>query len=346
MGILSSKDIHWIDSVKCICMLSVYLIHSQFYYGYGNIKYGNVLVPFFINGFFFVSGYLFFYKQLSPSIDSKGTFSKAKQQINNTIFRLIIPTVLFSTIVFIPKNLFHSNNLNWGTYFFEVFGGISFWFTSALTIVQIIFIALLLSRKKNIWFYFIVSVVLSLTAIYFNNQHSIVSLSFYFPWYYKTALAYTFLYALGGIYMKYEMKIDQICKKCLPLLMLIYIVAFIFWGDLNVTLLSLRGQMNIAGLLIMLVSFVLIIALSKSFTPTLLIKYIGRKSIVLYFFSGVFPAFIGHIAKHFFPIPHYAITIVVAIISFALGLLTTWVINNYFPFLTDFRKIGNQSKRT
>ena len=286
MGIKRSKDIHWIDSIKCICMLSVYLIHSQIYYGYGKINFDYFLVPFFVNGFFFVSGYLFFYKQLSSSFTSKETLSKAKQQIYNIFFRLIIPTVLFSTIIFIPKNLFHSNNLNWGSYFFEVFGGISYWFTSALTIVQIVFVALLLSRKKNIWFYFIISIILSLTAIYFNNQHSVVSLSSYFPWYYKTALAYTFLYALGGIYMKYEMKIDRICKRCLPLLILIYIVAFLFWGDLNVTILSLRGQMNIAGLLIMLVSFVLIIALSKSFTPTPFIKYIGRKSIVLYFFSA------------------------------------------------------------
>jgi len=333
------KHILWIDIVKCLCMVSVYLIHSQFYYGYGKVKYGNIVSPFVVNGFFFVSGYLFFMKKLASSTALQGRKEVFCKQVNNVLFRLVIPTLLFSSLIYIPKNIFHEGSLQWNDYFMEVFGGITFWFTSAMTIVQLFFAVLLLSGKKNICFYFTVSTLISTIAIYFNYQHPYAKASDYFPWYYKTGLAYTCLYALGGIYRKYETKIDSFIKKLLPLFAIIYVFAFVYWEELNAITLSLNGKMNIAGLAIMLVSITLVVALAKSFTPAPIITYIGRESIVLYFFSGVFPAFVGQIAKHFFPEPQYAITILVTITAFALGLFATWVIDKYLPFMTDLRKI-------
>ncbi len=58
----------WIDAVKAICMIAVYLLHSEAYYGIGDISYGYVLTPFYVNAFFFVSGYLLFKKYLSPEM--------------------------------------------------------------------------------------------------------------------------------------------------------------------------------------------------------------------------------------------------------------------------------------
>ena len=48
----------WIDHVKVICMIGVYLLHSEAYYGFGDIQYGMLITPFYVNAFFFVSGYL------------------------------------------------------------------------------------------------------------------------------------------------------------------------------------------------------------------------------------------------------------------------------------------------
>lgn len=60
-----NKDILWIDYTKAISMILVYLVHSQLYYGYMMDNLNNFIHPFYVNSFFFVSGYLLFRKQLS-----------------------------------------------------------------------------------------------------------------------------------------------------------------------------------------------------------------------------------------------------------------------------------------
>lgn len=55
-------------------MIGVYLLHSEVYYGYGNVQYGVFFTPFYVNGFFFVSGYLLFRKLLNVSALTWGVF--------------------------------------------------------------------------------------------------------------------------------------------------------------------------------------------------------------------------------------------------------------------------------
>ena len=52
----------WVDNSKAICMIGVYLLHSEAYYGVGNFRLGIIFSPFYVNLFFFVSGYLLFFK--------------------------------------------------------------------------------------------------------------------------------------------------------------------------------------------------------------------------------------------------------------------------------------------
>lgn len=344
MDITPFKEIYWINTIKC--MLSVYLIHSQAYYGFGDLEYGIVLLPFYVNAFFFISGFLFFSKQISTPIKRIGSKQHIFQLMENVFFRLIVPTIIFSSLIYIPKNLFHDNHMSWGIYFYEVFGGISFWFTSALTIVQFVFIILLISNKKNIWFYFCISLIISIIAILFNNHHRFGNVStYYFPWYYKTGLAYTLIYSLGGIYSKYETHIDKLIRRKTPLFLIAYILLLYLGKDLNLVFLSMSGQTNILGLFEILISFTLVVAFAKSFPPFQIVNFIGRKSIILYFFSGTYPAFISQIAIHQFPNPCYLITIIVAVTAFALALFTTWIINQYLPFLIDIRVIGMKRKK-
>ena len=53
---------HWIDLTKAICMIGVYLKHSQIYVG--SADYGYWVDPFYVNAFFFISGYLFFINRI------------------------------------------------------------------------------------------------------------------------------------------------------------------------------------------------------------------------------------------------------------------------------------------
>lgn len=63
-----AKLLSWIDNAKAICMICVFILHSEAYYGFGSVSYGILFKPFYVNAFFFISGYLFFGKWLNVSM--------------------------------------------------------------------------------------------------------------------------------------------------------------------------------------------------------------------------------------------------------------------------------------
>ena len=69
---LREKNIKWINAIKALCIIFVFLRHCESCYGMTSGVYGNFYLPFYVNAFFFVSGYLLFWKQLSePKILEK-----------------------------------------------------------------------------------------------------------------------------------------------------------------------------------------------------------------------------------------------------------------------------------
>ena len=67
---MGKKDINWINAVKALCIIFVFLRHSENYYGVNMGWTDSLFLTFYVNAFFFVSGYLLFWKQLtSPRID-------------------------------------------------------------------------------------------------------------------------------------------------------------------------------------------------------------------------------------------------------------------------------------
>lgn len=64
--------INWIDATKAISIMAVFFVHSQLYYGCWLDKVNDFIHPFYVNSFFFVSGYLLFRKQLSSPIIEEG----------------------------------------------------------------------------------------------------------------------------------------------------------------------------------------------------------------------------------------------------------------------------------
>lgn len=66
------KSINWINAVKAVSIIAVFFVHCQSYYGYELSSVNTLIRPFYVNAFFYVSGYLFFRKQLSvPVIGEK-----------------------------------------------------------------------------------------------------------------------------------------------------------------------------------------------------------------------------------------------------------------------------------
>ncbi len=62
------KDIYWINAVRAFAIMAVFLSHVQAIYGYSIGKMHLFISPWYVNSFFFISGYLLFKKQLSQPL--------------------------------------------------------------------------------------------------------------------------------------------------------------------------------------------------------------------------------------------------------------------------------------
>lgn len=63
-----SKHINWINFLKAICIIGVFYRHTENYFGYQLGLLHIFILPFYVNAFFFISGYLLFRKQLSEPL--------------------------------------------------------------------------------------------------------------------------------------------------------------------------------------------------------------------------------------------------------------------------------------
>lgn len=68
---MAKKDILWINNLRALCILSVFFVHTENYYGYNIGVLDHLVHPFYVNAFFFVSGYLLLRKQLSEPLISQ-----------------------------------------------------------------------------------------------------------------------------------------------------------------------------------------------------------------------------------------------------------------------------------
>ncbi len=265
-----------------------------------------------------------------------------KNDFLNLFYRLVAPTILFSTLIYLPKMIFHKGSFGLGTYLFDVFGGISFWFTSALAVAQCVLLLLLMCRVRTMWKMIAITAVVFGIALYFSiNDGRVNEAAKYFPWYYRTALVYTFVMSLGGLYYQYEKAVDKVLKKWWIVPAVIYVAIIVFtWESRSIKCLGLGGVCNLWGFVAMVASTLLLIMITKRMKHYKWLEFIGRNSIVFYFFSGAVPAVCGTvIAKLGGADKSYLLTIVVAVLSLMVSYVAAYVIERYLPFLLDFRKL-------
>lgn len=336
----------WIDYVKAICMIGVYLYHSRIYFSMEIPDYNLWLAPFYVNAFFFVSGYLFFRKQLTKNNFSRNLISNLKEQKSsflNIVFRVIIPTILFSILLYFPKILFHSTQFNFRDFTIETLGGISFWFTSAFAVAQIILLLLMCFGVNNLKKMLLSTFLLFIIGFYLNAQNEPpLTATSYFPWFYKTGMEYTFIMTLGGLYCRFEKMIDGMMKwGWIPMIIIYFTILAYIWNGNYIALMGLGGKCSALGFIELIIGVLLVIKACKYIKRhSKLLEFIGKNSIVFYFFSGFLPAAFSATAhKIAFPITYFS-TLIIALMSIMLGTFLTYIIIRYIPFLTDLRKLN------
>ena len=209
------NNIIWIDWVKFICIFFVYWCHV--------VQLGSNVSPinipygfFFVNAFFFVSGYLIFSKQMEKNEIGRNikefwnTNIAGRGMLPNIIFKIAIPSVIFSILDYIPKVMIRGGEMSLWMFFYENFLRGTSWFTCVLTISEIIIFILLVTRLKKIHYYLLLGVAITMIGKYLQDSNYLILENKYLPWFYKSGMIATIFLVIGGLFQKYEKKFDDL----------------------------------------------------------------------------------------------------------------------------------------
>ena len=239
-----------------------------------------------------------------------------------------------------PKSLFHDNSFSLSQYLFDIFGGISYWFTSALVVSQLaLAILFYIIKNKSIWVYFLSGIALFFIGTYGNISRTGNTPEDFFPWFYLTGMEYSFIMILGGIYAYYEVKVDTFINQYrLPFMVIgmsIYIT-YLFNIE-QFRMIGLGGLWNLQGLLCICATTLMLVTLCKRFDSNKIFDFISKNSIIFYFLSGTFPALWATVAHKLFDNTSYFIALGVITLSLLSSFIATICINRYIPFVKDIR---------
>ena len=331
-----SNRLNWIDTLKAICMVCVYIAHTESFTTSSTIL-GKVVLPFYVNAFFFISGYLLYNKYLKTNHIENFSLTMYKKGILNCIFKLAIPTVIFSILIYLPKILFHGNAFNFSTFTLEILGGTSFWFTSALFVAQLVILTLFLTKRKNILFYAGITGIIFIIFQSFCNYNTKPAIE-YFPWFWRTGLNYSLVMTLGGLYKIYEDK----PKRFVPYLAVVISIIgyYLICSGHNVACFGLSGRTNTIGFLTSIATSLVLIEVVKRIKANGVTDFIGKNSILFYFLSGATPATFATLSAKM-NISSNLSFIITLFLSMFCSYTITYIIVKYIPFLTDIRLIYN-----
>lgn len=339
-----SKHISWINFVKAICIIGVFYRHSENYFGFQCGSLHNFVLPFYVNGFFFISGYLLFRKQLSEPLIGQTVAEYAgggyKSLTLNVIFRIMIPTVLFSIIEFIPSFVLRGRDFGMGDFLYKTIGGCTYWFTAALAVAELLIGLMLLTRRKSVWFYFVCCSILSLAGwLMCRYDISIFASRPSLPWQYKHGLLCMVFMAFGGLYWRYEAAINRVMNKLILAGMIVaYVALLLLWPKSFRVLISMQ-DLNLAGIGISLLATVILIELCKMIRKSELLNYIGQNTIGFYFMSGALPIVLSMAVKHFLPESGFAGLAIVFTGSMVIAYFAVHLINRWLPCMLDVRRL-------
>ena len=326
------KDIEWINTGRALCMLCVFIAHCNFYYQEHISVIYFIYKPFYMSFFFFMSGFLFF-KELD-----KYPF---KKKIKNIIYKLLWPIIFFPTIIWFPKAIIHNNEISIIAYIYNVFGGTASWFVAALIISQLLSLVLIYLFKNRLWLMLLIGFITMILAFELVKIQPEP-----FPWYYKSGMIALFFLVLGGITRKYYDKISHfISIKNLVVSAIIYFGVTIYnYYNLGYfqAIMSVDYDNIPFGILSNLLGIFFMLQLSHALPNINWLQYIGKNTLLFYFFGGGVPLVIGQLVLRFIPFDGYIMTFIETVFCVAILFPITYVINNYFPWTLDFSKIINR----
>ncbi len=158
-------------------------------------------------------------------------------------------------------------------------------------------------------------------------------------------IAFLFM-VLGGLTRNYYDVIKRFiyCRNLIISTMvyfgvMLYNYYYLGWFQ---AIMSVEYDNIIFGLVCNLLGIIFMLQLCHYIPSIKWLQYIGKNSIIFYFFAGGVPLVIGYLTKTYIPYQGYVMTLLVTILSVALVFPVSYIINRYFSWTLDFSKITNK----
>lgn len=336
--LIERKD--WIDWARGMLMFLVFVYHSEVYYGDGH-SWSWTFAPFFLTGFFFISGYLF-----CKDINAVSLVKKCKSVIKG----ILIPYLFFTVLFILPKALFYKADINQLAIDVVMFR--ASWFVVVIGLFQLIYALALYKNPSNIKL-LIVTIIMFVTGylsvffyedlpLWISNSAWLQSpmLPNRFPFCLNIALVMCPFFYLGIVYRQIEGRI-KIPLGGLVAMIAAYIIVMIVdkqYIRSNITV-AIHEYVNLSLVFLYgLLGTMVVIEISKRIYKFKFINYIGKHSILFYFLNGIVLQFVTKIANVI--INNTAINrggyqnvILIAAIACAITFPVVWLISRYIPFL-------------
>lgn len=337
------KRVQWVDIVKYICIMWVMLSHLE-----ANTKLLNTFYsPFFLNGFFFASGYVYYHKD-----GFRDFFVKKLKGLFVPWLFFSVFNILLSQVITFNEHSSLLEELKWN--FLQIRGkGDDIWFVAALFVAFIPFYFFIgkyeRSKKQSqdkvifIILTFVLSLISNLYGKYMNPDLLPWGTT-PLPWHIEYIFVAMFWMVLGYLFRnEYETAFDSKVKsESIIILFLLYMiiryVPYITKYDIKNNIASI-GYSYISAFL----GVFLLIYFSKRIKPNRYLLYIGQNTLICFALHGKTFSLIQTILKktigslysliieNIFASSLFAIAFTV-ILSFIL-IIPIYVINRWLPFL-------------
>ncbi len=351
---MEKKRIEWVDIAKYICALFVIIIHLESNTG----LLGKFYEPFLLNGFLFLSGYTFRYRQ------DFGPFFQRK------VHQLLIPWFFFGILIVISGNIISPDpsshhgifrDLLW--FFVQIRErNDAMWFVAALFISYIPFYFLIKfyqnSRRKKHLGEILLTVLLILFYLGSLYERKFPKNLFFWynnklPWHIEYIPNALFFMYFGYLFReKYEKYFDRINKPVFAIILSVFYL-YLIYGNAWLYFNKRTEYRIVFSIICQITGVLLLISFSKHIRPNRAILYIGQNSLIYFGIAHYLNVPIQLILKTVVPSFYTTVlsneyysaifSIIFAVISSLILIIPAYIINTYFPFLIGRKKVSKQS---
>ncbi len=325
---VNNNRIVWVDIFRGICVFCVLLAHS----GCCPVLYLKIYTPFFLSGFFFLSGYC--YRQRIYCESLKRLFLK-----------LIVPYFVLSLILII-LSIRNIKGILSNDYSFLLLDlkhlllGKPLWFVSCLCVTQFLFINLL-SILKNKIKYLIPFAMLSWIVAFMLKNPINIRFDEYIPkfWYWDTSFLGLGFFILGYVTKKigFLEKVDSLkAIKYIIFVLPLYLSCILSSFFLNVEFHVMTNYyQSFLYYIIAALSGILLFVLFSHFSKSDYLIKLGQNSLLLFAISGKVHQILDifHFAKLESFMTSYLYCIFFCVIQGYIILRISKYVNKYAPFI-------------